>query len=119
MKDRPKRVRRTFSIEFKQQVLTELQSGASLSEVGRRHRIAPILISQWHKKFLVGNLAGTPSKREKDLDKELDRYKKLLAEAHAEREFLKGFRDHQRLMQKVSTSAISGLDLIRLKKDAN
>lgn len=118
MKDKPKRIRRTFSAEFKQKVLADVQRGMSLSEVGRKYSVAPILISKWRLKFAEGNLVGTPSKREKELEKELDRYKKLLAEAHAEREFLKSFQERQRLLQKLDTSAINGLDWYQWKKDA-
>lgn len=118
MKSRPKKVRRTFSLEFKQKVLVDVHGGMSLSEAGRKYSVAPILISQWRQKFLEGNLAATSTKREKELEKELDRYKKLLAEAHAEREFLKSFQARQRLMRKLDTSAISGLDWSQWKKDA-
>ncbi len=81
--------------------------------------MAPILISQWRKKFVEGGLADTPTKREKELEKELDRYKKLLAEAHAEREFLKSFQARQRLMNKFATSAINGIDYAQWKKDVD
>ena len=117
MKDRPKKVRRNFTLEFKQNVLADVSNGMSLSEAGRKYSVAPILISRWRENFLGGRLVATPTKREKELEKELDRYKKLLAEAHAEREFLKNFQTQQRLMQKFTTSAISGLDLEQLKKN--
>jgi len=119
MKDRPKQVRRQFSLEFKQKVLADVQEGMSNTAVARKHGIAPYQVTQWKKKFMEGNLAGTPTKREKELERQLDEYKKLLAEAHAEREFLKKFHEQQRLMKKFATSAISGLDWSRSKGDAN
>ncbi len=38
MKDRPKKVRRRFSLEFKQQALGDVHGGMSLAEAGRKQR---------------------------------------------------------------------------------
>ena len=79
-----------FEIGFKRQLVQEVESeGLSLSAAGRKYETSPILISQWRDKFRDKILSDKPSKRERELEQELDRYKVLLAEAHANREFLK------------------------------
>lgn len=80
--------KRQFEIGFKRQVVQEVESGSiSLSAAGRKYEISPGLINQWRDKFRCGAPHDVPSKREREMEKELERYKVLLAEAHADREF--------------------------------
>jgi len=87
--------KRQFEIGFKRQVVQEVESGnITLSAAGRKYEISPGLINQWRDKFRDGALSNAPSKRERELEKEVERYKVLLAEAHADREFLKKAQDY-------------------------
>lgn len=111
--------RRQFEIGFKRQVVQEVESGGlSLSAAGRKYEISPILISQWRDKFRDGVLSDRPSKRERELEQELERYKVLLAEAHADREFLKKAQDHAQRLRKQNSAVITGLNIDQFRTGA-
>ena len=104
--------KRKFDLEFKKQVVQEVESGSlSLSAAGRKHDLSLNLINQWRDKFREGTLIDKPSKREKELEKELARYKVLLAEAHADREFLKKADEYMERKRRLSSSVITGLNI--------
>lgn len=104
--------RRHFEVGFKRQVVQEVDSGSiSLSAAGRKYDLYPVLINQWRDKFRQGNLTDSPSRRERALEKELERYKVLLAEAHADREILKKAQDYARRLRKQDTAVITGLNV--------
>lgn len=50
-----KRVRRNFTEEFKQQLMSELKSGRKLIDVAAEHKIQPSQISQWKRKMGGGS----------------------------------------------------------------
>ncbi len=45
------RSRRTFTREFKVNLLRELENGKSTAEISRRHSIHPSLISKWRREY--------------------------------------------------------------------
>lgn len=110
--------KRQFEIGFKRQVVQEVESGSlTLSAAGRKYEISPYLINQWRDKFRGGTLSNGPTKRERELEKELERYKVLLAEAHADREFLKKTQDHSRRLQRQDTAVITGQNVNQFRTD--
>lgn len=49
------RVRRSFSDEFKKQVVESIVSGsATQAEVSRKYSISPVIINQWKKDYREG-----------------------------------------------------------------
>jgi len=110
--------KRKFDLSFKKQVVQEVESGSmSLSACARKHELSPNLINQWRDKFRGGTLIDKPTKREKELEKDLERYKVLLAEAHADREFLKKAEDLSRRLKRQDTAVITGLNIDQYRTD--
>lgn len=104
--------KRQFEVGFKRQVVQEVDSGSiSLAAAGRKYELSPGLINQWRDKYRGGALTDIPSKRERALEKEVERYKVLLAEAHADREFLKKAQDYARRLKKQDTAVITGQNI--------
>lgn len=111
--------KRQFEIGFKRQVVQEVESGAlSLSAAGRKYELSPGLINVWRDKLRGGALTDAPSKREREMAKELERYKVLLAEAHADREFLKKAQDYGRRLRKQEASVITGQNVDEFRTGA-
>ena len=58
---------RTYTVEFKRQVVEEHLGGVSLNQLARRHDISRELLRTWVKKYEAGDLAGgrptTPDRR--------------------------------------------------------
>ena len=76
-----KRSRRSFPFEFKQMIVEMAQAGQySINQIARDHDISPGLILQWRAKLSRGELVREPSWREKQLEAELETYKKKVGE---------------------------------------
>jgi transposase-like protein len=113
------RKKRKFEIGFKRQVVSEVETGKlSLSAAARKYEISPTAITYWREKLREGKLTDSPSKRERELEKELESYKVLLAEKYAEIEFLKKLKALEARKRRLDSSAISGLNLSQFAEDA-
>ena len=113
------RKRRKFETGFKKQLVAQIESGQITAiQAARTHSISPSIISYWRKQFQTGELLEGPTRREKALIKEMETYKKLLAEAHKEIDFLKKQRELTRKRTRFNTSVITGLDFPLSKTDA-
>jgi len=65
---------RTYSSEFKQKLVEEIDSGAvTLSEAARQHEISRSLIERWRAQIHGGTLLERPSSREKHSERELEK----------------------------------------------
>ena len=63
-----RRPRRKFETGFKQQLVTQIETGQiTATEAARTHSISPTVISYWRKQFQVGELSEGPTRREKAL----------------------------------------------------
>lgn len=76
-----KRQRRSFPYEFKKMIVAQAEAGQySINQIARDHDISPGLIMQWRHKFNTGELVREPSARERQLEAELEMYKKKVGE---------------------------------------
>ena len=74
-----------MKIGFKKQLVTQIEVGQiTATEAARTHSISPTVISLLEKAISNRELSEGPTSREKALMKEMEQYKKLLAEAHRE-----------------------------------
>lgn len=76
-----RRARRSFPYEFKKMIVDLADGGQfSINQIARDHELSPGLILQWRAKLSSGELVREPSFREKQLEAELDAYKKKVGE---------------------------------------
>ena len=69
-----KRSRRTFSNEFKRQVIEEYLGGdASQAQLCRRYEISPTLMREWRRKYDAGELEGSNTPPDSHRERELMR----------------------------------------------
>ena len=81
---------RNHSDDFKRQLITEIDSGIiTVSQASRDHNISPSLIDRWRNQIHEGTMIPHKSKREKELEKELEKYKIKVAELTLANDFLK------------------------------
>lgn len=114
------RKNKTYETGFKRQVVAEIESGKiSVSGASKKYEVSPITLNNWRKKFSAGQLSDKPTRREKELEAELERYKVLLAEAHAEREFVKKVKEQMERSRKLKSAVITGLNLSQFQKDVD
>jgi transposase len=83
------RKQRSFSPEFKRQVIEELLSGVSTpAQICRRHEISSGLLYYWKKQYSREDL-GSNGKRGAALEERIRQLEQMLGKACLENEFLK------------------------------
>jgi transposase-like protein len=83
------RKQRSFSPEFKRQVIEELLSGVGTpAQICRRHEISSGLLYYWKKQYGREDLASN-GKREAALEERICQLEQMLGKACLENEFLK------------------------------
>lgn len=85
-----KRNRRTFSKEFKINVLREIENGTKQSEVCRKYNIHPVMVCQWRKtydKYHDTAFSGRGSLYKEDA--RIAELERLVGKLYAENAFLK------------------------------
>ena len=113
------RVRRTFTIGFKQQVVSEIESGMiSNSEACRKYEVGYAAILRWRKKLSLGELSAKPSRHELALAMENEKLKAKVGELTLEIDLLKKFRSWVEQRRNAATSVITAKNLGQLKEDA-
>ena len=82
--------RQFFTNEFKEEaVKLAVEGGLSLAEVGRRLSISPQTLKNWIVKHQTGTLNVPGSRSVSELEAEISKLRKELAEARLEKEIIK------------------------------
>ncbi len=83
------RNQRTFSPEFKRQVVEELISGVSTAaQLSRRHHLSSSLLYHWKRQYAKGTYDNEPTK-EAALEERVRQLEQMLGKVILENEFLK------------------------------
>lgn len=108
---------RHFPLEFKQRILQEIDGGLrNRAAVAREEKISSSLIDRWRRQAREGTMVDHPSARERQLERELDRYKKKVGELTLENELLKKTDEYSRRMRRSNGFIVTGLNA-ELRKD--
>ena len=100
---------RHFNEEFKREVVARIDSGAlTKSQAGREHNISPSLIDRWQRQTHDGTMRSRPSLREKQLERELDMYKKKVGELSLRIDLLKKVGEVSASMRKSNGCVVTG-----------
>lgn len=109
---------RHYSLEFKQKLIHEIESGLrSKTAIAREEKISCSLLNRWCNQSQEGTLVYHPSARERQLEKELDRYKKKVGELTLENDLLKKIDEYSRHMRKSNGFVVTGSSSAVLRKD--
>lgn len=110
---------RSFNEDFKHSLIGQIDSGAiSKSAAGREHNISPSLLDRWQKQIHAGTLRSIPSAREKQLERELDRYKKKVGELAVQVDLLKKLNETSAISRKSNGYIVTGRNAGPSKRDA-
>ena len=100
---------RYFPLEYKQQIIQEIESGLrTRAAIAREEHLSSSLIDRWRKQIREGTMVNHPSARERQLERELDRYKKKVGELTLENDLLKKIDEYCRSMRKSNGSIVTG-----------
>ena len=111
--------RRKFEPGFKQQIVSEIESGIlTVNAASRKYQISGSVIDRWRRQVKQDGFEPAPSVREKALERENRELKEKLAELYLENGHLKKLGDWLRQRKSVSTCVITAQSLARSPKDS-
>src|SRR4051795_2222611 len=101
---------RTYTVEFKRQVVEEHLGGVSLSELARRHDISRELLRLWVKKYEAGEFAsgGSPRADRRACEAKIAGLERKVGQLTMELDLLKKGRRSARRASGAPSSVVSG-----------
>jgi transposase-like protein len=100
---------RQYSEEFKRALIAQIDSGAiSKAAAARENEISPSLIERWQQQIHEGRMQSRPTVRERQLERELDRYKKKVGELTIQNELLKKLNETHASTRRSNGSVVTG-----------
>jgi len=111
------RERRSFSNDFKKQIVESIVSGsATQAELARKHRISPVMINRWKKDYKAGKFFENVSSQDMaKLELRIRDLERLVGRLTLENEMLKKIRDLDNKEKKDSSSIVTSRDWDRSK----
>ena len=106
------RVRRSFSDDFKKQVVETIVSGTSTqAEMAREYKISPVLINKWKKDYKSGKFFENVNSHDMaNLELRVRELERLLGKITLENEMLKKIRDLGTKEKKDDLSIVTSRD---------
>ncbi len=106
------RIRRSFSDDFKKQVVESIVSGsATQAEMAREYKISPVLINKWKKDYKTGKFFENVSSHDMaKLELRVRSLERLLGKITLENEMLKKIRDLGTKEKKDNLSIVTSKD---------
>jgi len=106
------RARRSFSDDFKKQIVESIVSGsATQAELAREYRISPVMINRWKKDYKAGRFFENVSSHDMaKLELRIRELERLLGKMTLENEMLKRARDLNTREKKEDLSIITSKD---------
>ena len=103
---------RSYTEDFKRELLGRIERGEiTQAEAAREQNISHSLIEKWIRQNRAGLLTGKTSIRERQLEKELDLYKRKVGELTVQVDFLKKLNEYSASLKKPSSSVVTGKNL--------
>jgi transposase-like protein len=100
---------RHFDEEFKRDLIARIDSGALTgAQACREHNLSPSLVDRWKRQIHEGTLRPRPSAREKQLERELEQYKKKVGEQAVQIDLLKKIKEFSASMRKSNGYVVTG-----------
>jgi len=109
---------RQHSEEFKRNLIHQIDSGEiSKTAASRDHKIAISLIDRWRKQIHEGTLKHIPTVKERQLEKELDKYKRKVGELTLEVDLLKKLKEYSLSLRRSNGYVVTGRNTDQSRKD--
>jgi transposase-like protein len=98
-----------YTEEFKYELIGRIDRGEmTKAAASREHNIAPSLIDRWRDKIHNGTMISHATAREKQLEKELDKYKKKVGEMTIQIDLLKKINETYPALKKSNGYIVTG-----------
>ena len=112
------KIRRKFQVEFKQQLVQQIELGAiTQSQAAREYQISASVIGRWRLQFQRGVLVERPSTRERLLEAENEKLKAKVGDLTMKIDLLKKMEDYARRQRSADSSVITGFPRSALRPE--
>lgn len=109
---------RRFDIAYKQAIVQEIESGQrTTAQIAREENIASSLLDRWKKQIREGSLVERSTAKERQLERELDRYKKKVGELTILVDALKKIPKMSQSRNGLNGCVVTGLKVAESRKD--
>ena len=113
------KMRRKFTVGFKQQVIQEIEGGlVSTAQAARKYEISQGVIDRWRWKWRDGKLLDKPSGEEMAVRAENERLKAKIGELTMQVDLLKKLETYAQQKRKETTSVITAKNLVQFQGGA-
>ena len=113
------KIRRRFTVGFKQQVVQEVEAGlVAKAQAARKYEVSASVIDRWIWKYRDGTLVDKPSSEEKALKAENERLKAKIGELTMQIDLLKKLEAYAQQRRKENTSVITLRNLAQFQGGA-
>ena len=110
---------RQYTEEFKRSLIAQIDSGAiSKASASRENNISPSLIERWQQQIHEGRMQSRPTVRERQLERELDRYKKKVGELTIQNDLLKKLNETYSFTRRSNGYVVTGSTTDQSKRGA-
>jgi len=110
---------RQYSEEFKRALIAQIDSGAvTKAAASRENNISPSLIERWQQQIHEGRMQSRPTARERQLERELDCYKKKVGELTIQNELLKKLNETYASRRRSNGYVVTGGSTDQSKRGA-
>jgi transposase-like protein len=110
---------RNFTEDFKRSLIYRINGGQlTKAEAARENDLSASLVDRWQKQINEGTLRSHPTKRERQLEKELEQYKKKVGELTMLNDLLKKIPEELARMRKSDGYVVTGLNADPSKRGA-
>jgi putative transposase len=110
---------RQHSEEFKREMVARIDSGeASAIQICREHNLAASMVDRWKQQIHQGTFKPRTTVREKQLERELEKYKAKVGELTLQVDLLKKLQADLTLSRRSAGYIVTGMTLNPSDKDA-
>jgi transposase-like protein len=100
---------RTYSNEFKRQLVSEIDTGViSVSEAARKNEISRSLVEKWRAKIHEGTLIDRPTTKERQLERELEKAQAKIGQLTLFIDILKKTSRNSQPMKRLNGCVVTG-----------
>jgi transposase-like protein len=113
------KIRRKFEIEFKRQLIAQIESGElTVRQAARDHQLSPSLVEYWRKQHRGDRLVDRPSSRERQLEAENEKLKAKIGDLVMQVDHIKKLQAWVQQKKNANTSVITAKNLAQFRKPA-
>lgn len=111
------KIRRKFSLEYKQRIVAEILTGQKgVAQASREYELSSSVIKRWRAQADQNRLSTTVSARERTLEVQNERLKAKIGDLVMQVDFLKNFQRFVQRQKSVDTCVISGKNWDQFRK---